>query len=228
VPVVFMTYDILEDEGIDVRAKPLGERRERLLQLLTAEGVLRISPLVPAKSWEELAALRADSRARGVEGLMIKRRSSPYGVGRKRGDWWKWKIDPYTIDAVLIYAQPGSGRRASLLTDYTFGVWDEGELVPIAKAYSGLSNEEIDEMDRWIRRHTRERYGPVRHVEPTHVFELGFEGIARSGRHRAGIAVRFPRMLRWRRDKKPEDADTLEAVRRLLERVEAGARPSPP
>jgi DNA ligase-1 len=225
VPVVFMVYDILEDEGRDVRAKPLAERRERLLQLLTAEGVLRVSPLVTANSWQELAALRADSRARGVEGLMIKRRASPYGVGRKRGDWWKWKIDPYTIDAVLVYAQPGSGRRASLLTDYTFGVWDEGELVPIAKAYSGLSNEEIDEMDRWIRRHTRERFGPVRHVEPTHVFELGFEGIARSGRHRAGIAVRFPRMLRWRRDKKPEDADTLESVRRLLERVEAGGRP---
>ena len=122
-------------------------------------------------------------------------------MGRKRGDWWKWKIDPYTIDAVLIYAQPGSGRRASLLTDYTFGVWDGGELVPIAKAYSGLSNDEIAELDRWIRRHTRERFGPVRHVEPVHVFELGFEGIARSSRHRSGIAVRFPRMLRWRTDK---------------------------
>ena len=175
-----------------------------------------MSPTIDAESWSALAALRADSRARGVEGLMLKRRSSPYGVGRKRGDWWKWKIEPYTIDAVLIYAQPGSGRRASLLTDYTFGVWDGGELVPIAKAYSGLSNEEIDEMDRWIRRHTRERFGPVRHVEPVHVFELGFEGIARSSRHRSGVAVRFPRMLRWRRDKTPEEADTLEQVRRLL------------
>ena len=151
---------------------------------------------------------------------MLKRASSPYGVGRKRGDWWKWKIEPYTIDAVLIYAQPGSGKRASLLTDYTFGVWDEGELVPIAKAYSGLSNEEIGEMDRWIRRHTLERFGPVRHVEPIHVFELGFEGIARSPRHRSGIAVRFPRMLRWRKDKRAEEADTLENVRRLLESVE--------
>ena len=120
---------------------------------------------------------------------MLKRRSSAYGVGRRRGDWWKWKIDPYTIDAVLIYAQPGSGRRASLLTDYTFGVWDQGELVPIAKAYSGLSNDEIAEMDKWIRRHTRERFGPVRHVEPVHVFELGFEGIAASPRHRSGIAL---------------------------------------
>ena len=147
---------------------------------------------------------------------MIKRRTSTYGVGRKKGDWWKWKIEPYTIDAVLIYAQPGSGKRASLLTDYTFGVWHEGELVPIAKAYSGLSNEEIAEMDRWIRRHTRERFGPVRHVEPVQVFELGFEGIAESSRHRSGIAVRFPRMLRWRKDKKPEEADTLQSVRRLL------------
>ena len=225
VPVVFMTYDLLEDEGIDIRQLPLDERRERLSQRLTSEGVLRVSPEVAAATWEELAALRADSRARGVEGLMLKRRSSAYGVGRKRGDWWKWKIDPYTIDAVLIYAQPGSGRRASLLTDYTFGVWDSGELVPVAKAYSGLSNDEIDEMDRWIRRHTRERFGPVRHVEPVHVFELGFEGIARSARHRAGIAVRFPRMLRWRRDKKAEEADSLDSVRRLLESAEGRQRP---
>ena len=220
VPVVFMTYDILEDRGVDIRRLPLSDRRARLESAIGGDGVLRLSPLVEAPTWDALAALRADSRARGVEGLMLKRRSSPYGVGRRRGDWWKWKIDPYTIDAVLIYAQPGSGRRASLLTDYTFGVWDGPELVPVAKAYSGLSNEEIDEMDKWIRRHTRERFGPVRHVEPLHVFELGFEGIARSARHRAGIAVRFPRMLRWRRDKKPEEADTLESVRRLLDEVE--------
>jgi len=178
--------------------------------------VLRRSALVPSASWPELVELRAESRARGVEGLMLKRRTSAYGVGRRRGDWWKWKIAPYSIDAVLIYAQPGSGRRASLLTDYTFGVWDAGELVPVAKAYSGLSNEEIAEMDAWIRRHTRERFGPVRHVEPVHVFELGFEAIAASSRHRSGIAVRFPRMLRWRRDKKAEEADTLESVAALL------------
>jgi DNA ligase 1 len=177
---------------------------------------LRTSPLIAPATWAELAALRAESRARGVEGFMLKRRASAYGVGRRRGDWWKWKIDPFTIDAVLIYAQPGSGRRASLLTDYTFGVWDGGELVPIAKAYSGLSNAEIGEMDAWIRRHTRERFGPVRHVEPVHVFELGFEAIARSSRHRSGIAVRFPRMLRWRKDKKADEADTLEAVQKLL------------
>lgn len=227
VPVVFMTYDLLEDRGVDIRSLPLEDRRSRLSALVSresAEGVIRTSPLIEADSWDALAQLRAESRTRGVEGMMLKRRASPYGVGRKKGDWWKWKIDPYTIDAVLIYAQPGSGRRASLLTDYTFGVWDGGALVPIAKAYSGLSNEEIDEMDRWIRRHTRERFGPVRHVEPAHVFELGFEGIARSSRHRSGIAVRFPRMLRWRRDKKPDEADTLDNVRQLLDTVEGGQR----
>ena len=147
---------------------------------------------------------------------MLKRRTSAYGVGRRRGDWWKWKIDPFTIDAVLIYAQPGSGKRASLLTDYTFGLWHEGRLVPIAKAYSGLTNEEIGELDRWIRRHTTERFGPVRHVEPIHVFELGFEAIMRSSRHQSGVAVRFPRMLRWRKDKDVRDADTLETVQNLL------------
>ena len=221
VPVVFMAYDLLEVEGQDVRGLPLRDRRGRLEALLhagldTASGVLRTSPLVRAGDWSELAAERQGSRARGVEGLMIKRAASPYGVGRRRGDWWKWKVDPYTIDAVLIYAQPGSGKRASLLTDYTFGVWHEGSLVPVAKAYSGLTNEEIGELDRWIRRHTLERFGPVRHVQPTHVFELGFEGLARSSRHRSGIAVRFPRMLRWRRDKTPDQADTLENVFRLL------------
>ena len=147
---------------------------------------------------------------------MLKRWSSPYRAGRKRGDWWKWKIEPYTIDAVLIYAQPGSGRRASLFTDYTFGLWDENELVPVAKAYSGLSDQEIDELDRWIRRHTTERFGPVSAVEPVHVFELGFERIARSKRHRSGIAVRFPRILRWRRDKRVADADTLDTLRGLV------------
>ena len=171
---------------------------------------------VQAPGWDDLAGLRREARDHGVEGLMLKRLESPYGVGRKRGDWWKWKIDPFTMDAVLIYAQPGSGKRASLLTDYTFGVWDQGELVPVAKAYSGLTNEEIAEMDRWIRRHTVERFGPVRHVEPVHVFELGFEAIARSTRHKSGIAVRFPRMLRWRKDKPASEADTLEALKTLI------------
>jgi DNA ligase-1 len=224
VPVVFMAYDLLEEGGLDIRDVPLHERRRRLDAILgPAAGVLRLSPVVTAGSWTELPAQRDASRERGVEGLMIKRAAAPYGVGRRRGEWWKWKIDPYTIDAVLIYAQPGSGKRASLLTDYTFGVWHEGALVPVAKAYSGLTNEEIGEMDRWIRRHTVERYGPVRHLEPVHVFELGFEGIARSPRHRSGIAVRFPRMLRWRRDKPAAEADTLDTVTRLLESVEGRA-----
>jgi DNA ligase-1 len=222
VPVVFMTYDLLEQNGEDIRQLPLHERRQRLIDLLgPSPGVLRVSETVTTGSWEQLAVQRRESRDRGVEGLMLKRASSSYGVGRKRGDWWKWKIEPYTLDAVLIYAQPGSGKRASLLTDYTFGVWDQGELVPVAKAYSGLSNDEIAEMDRWIRRHTVERFGPVRHVEPIHVFELGFEGIARSSRHRSGIAVRFPRMLRWRKDKPASEADTLDNVKRLLESVES-------
>ncbi len=221
VPVVFMTYDLLEDHGSDIRSQALDERRRRLETHVASQSVLRTSDIVTADTWADLARLRSESRALGVEGLMLKRRSSHYGVGRRRGDWWKWKIDPYTIDAVLIYAQPGSGRRASLLTDYTFGVWDQEELVPIAKAYSGLSNEEIAEMDKWIRRHTRERFGPVRHVEPVHVFELGFEGIAASSRHRSGIAVRFPRMLRWRTDKKADEADTLDDVRRILDGARA-------
>ena len=231
VPVVFMAFDILEQDGHDIRGIPLRDRRERLAALLNRgdesggglqAGVLRTSPLLTARTWSELANERRDSRSRGVEGLMIKRLDSAYGVGRRRGVWWKWKIDPYTVDAVLIYAQPGSGKRASLLTDYTFGVWHEGQLVPFAKAYSGLSNEEIAELDRWIRRHTVERFGPVRHVEAVHVFELGFEGIARSPRHKSGIAVRFPRMLRWRADKPAAEADTLENVQRLLESVERG------
>jgi DNA ligase-1 len=251
IPVVFMTYDILEHNAVDIRHLPQANRRELLVTTIASahprsgpapvsrpradallpfddhqdEGggsgqagpTLQISPLLDAASWNELARRREDSRGRGVEGLMIKRLDSPYGVGRKRGDWWKWKIDPHTIDAVLIYAQPGSGKRASLLTDYTFGVWDNGELVPVAKAYSGLTNDEIAEMDRWIRRHTVQRFGPVRHVEPVHVIELGFEAIARSTRHRSGIAVRFPRMLRWRKDKPATDADTIETLRDLLQ-----------
>jgi len=218
VPVVFMTYDILEADGIDIRSHAQSARRAALVSLLDAHGggVLRPSPTLHESNWQALGELRTQSRSLGVEGLMIKRVTSAYGVGRKRGDWWKWKIEPYSVDAVLIYAQPGSGKRASLLTDYTFGVWHEGALVPFAKAYSGLSNEEIAEADKWIRRHTTERFGPVRHVEPVQVFELGFEGIAESSRHKSGIAVRFPRMLRWRKDKKAEDADTLETVRSLL------------
>jgi DNA ligase-1 len=215
VPVLFVAYDLLERRGVDVRTEPLNTRRAALAMLLSDESVLRLSEEVDA-GWEALAALRLESRARAVEGFMLKRRDSSYGVGRRKGAWWKWKIDPLTVDAVLIYAQPGNGRRASLLTDYTFGVWHEGQLVPIAKAYSGLSNAEIEELDKWIRRHTLERHGPVRAVEPIQVFELGFEAIAASTRHKSGIAVRFPRMLRWRTDKPAAEADTLESLRLLL------------
>ena len=216
VPAVFVAYDVLEMDGRDLRGEPLTIRRAALTRLVAGGGVIRLSEEVTAPAWDALAALRLESRARGVEGFILKRRDAPYGVGRKKGPWWKWKIDPFTVDAVLIYAQPGNGRRASLLTDYTFGVWDEGQLVPIAKAYSGLSNAEIEELDAWIRRHTVERHGPVRAVEPVQVFELGFEAIAPSSRHKSGIAVRFPRMLRWRTDKPAREADTLETLRRLL------------
>ncbi|HMQ32281.1 MAG TPA: ATP-dependent DNA ligase [Chloroflexaceae bacterium] len=178
---------------------------------------LLLSPIAPGATWEELAAARERSRELRAEGLMLKRRGSPYRVGRVRGDWWKWKIAPYTVDAVLIYAQRGSGKRASLYTDYTFGVWDGDELVPFAKAYSGLTDAEIREVDAFVRRNTLEKFGPVRTVKAELVFELAFEGIQRSSRHRSGVAVRFPRMLRWRRDKPPAEADSLESVRALLE-----------
>ncbi len=244
VPVVFMAYDVLEHQGEDIRERPLHQRRAILRSIIEAvqsiapptptssdatpllpfsapattagQSPWQLSPLVDADSWPALVDLRKDARQRGVEGLMLKRLSSAYLVGRKRGDWWKWKIDPHTIDAVLIYAQPGSGKRASLLSDYTFGLWDNGQLVPVAKAYSGLTNDEIGEVDRWIRRHTIERFGPVRHVEPVQVFELGFEAIAASSRHRSGVAVRFPRMLRWRKDKTAAEADTLDSLKALI------------
>jgi DNA ligase-1 len=218
-PAVFMAYDLLEQDGRDIRTSPQHERRAWLETLLSSRhdaSAIRISPLVSAENWATLATLRDEARDRGVEGFMLKHRASAYGTGRKKGAWWKWKIAPLTIDAVLIYAQPGSGKRASLLTDYTFGLWDNGELVPVAKAYSGMSNEEIAELDRWIRTHTRERFGPVRLVEPVHVFELGFEGVLPSSRHKSGVAVRFPRMLRWRRDKTAEEADTVESLKALI------------
>jgi DNA ligase-1 len=216
-PVAFMTYDLLEEGGADIRAQPLSQRRGRLQRRLEgASPRLLVSPEVEAPSWAGLAALRDEARRRNVEGLMLKRLSSPYQAGRRRGDWWKWKIDPFTVDAVLIYAHPGHGRRATLFTDYTFGVWHDGQLVPVAKAYSGLSDEEILELDGWIRRHTIEKYGPTRAVEPVQVFEIAFEGIAPSTRHRAGVAVRFPRIQRWRKDKPAAEADTLEGLRKFL------------
>jgi DNA ligase-1 len=214
VPVALCVYDLLEVDGQDVRERPLHARRARLEELVPRLGsAFRLSPLATLASWDEAAAARRESRARRAEGLMLKRRDSPYGIGRVRGPWWKWKVDPHTVDAVLVYAQSGHGRRASLFTDYTFAVWDGDALVPFAKAYSGLSNEEIRRVDAWIRAHTLERFGPVRRVEPALVFELAFEGLQVSARHKSGVAVRFPRILRWRTDKIARDADTLDGLR---------------
>ncbi|MDB5795192.1 MAG: ATP-dependent ligase [Noviherbaspirillum sp.] len=224
-PAVLVAYDVLEADGVDMRDASQAQRRQLLEQLVAVTGVsaLKLSPLVVANSWDELAALRETSRGRFVEGLMLKGVGSRYGVGRTKdsGTWWKWKIDPYSVDAVLVYAQGGNGRRASLFTDYTFAVWDEEEngmrrLVPFAKAYSGLTDQEIREVDAAIRRTTVETFGPVRSVQPTMVFEIGFEGIARSPRHKSGIAVRFPRILRRRADKAVEDADSLDTLKALL------------
>jgi DNA ligase-1 len=218
VPVVLLTYDLLEWNGEDWRARPLAARRAQLEALLLplASPQLPLSAIVAAGTWDDLTSARAGSRERNVEGLMLKRRSSAYQVGRKRGDWWKWKIEPHTIDAVMIYAQRGSGRRASLYSDYTFAVWDNGELVPFTKAYSGLTDAEMRQVDAFVRRNTRERFGPVRSVTPELVFELGFEAIQRSNRHKSGVAVRFPRILRWRHDKRIEEADTLGTLKAML------------
>ncbi len=222
-PVAFLAYDCLEWQGVDIRETALAERRVQLDAALAAAGTLGRSPAIAFANWAALEGLRDEARARGVEGLMLKRLGSPYRVGRTRGDWWKWKVEPFTFDGVLIYAQPGHGRRSGLFTDYTFAVHDGDELVPVAKAYSGLTQAEIDRLDRWIRAHTRERFGPVRSVEPLQVFELAFEGIQASPRHKSGIALRFPRIHRWREDLSVADADSLADLKRLL----AGAGPRP-
>lgn len=226
VPVIIMAYDLIEHAGADIRLWPLDRRREALAAVIAGlqrelpmlAPRLRLSPLVDAASWDELARVRTTSREREAEGLMIKRRDAAYGVGRHRGDWWKWKVQPNTIDAVLLLAQRGSGKRASLYTDYTFGVWDRatGSLVPIAKAYSGLTDEEIRRVDAFVRHNMIEKFGPVRTVKPELVFELAFEGLNRSNRHKSGVAVRFPRILRWRTDKTAAEADTLDTIRALL------------
>jgi DNA ligase-1 len=221
VPAVLVAYDLLEESGVDIRSRPLSERRNRLATLLeslpaSGRGRLILSAIVPVASWDAAADARRAARDVGTEGLMLKRLSSAYGVGRRRGDWWKWKVDPLTVDAVLIYAQPGSGKRAGLFTDYTFGIWEGNHLVPFAKAYTGLTDEEITKVDAFVRRNTLEKFGPVRTVKPELVFELHFEGIQPSSRHKSGIAVRFPRMARWRTDKRAEEADTIETVRALL------------
>jgi DNA ligase 1 len=218
-PVHFIAYDLLEHEGVDLRDKPLSQRRQLLTATVSQLDSSRVSlsRTVPFASLEELRSQRDQSREQGAEGLVLKALDSPYLVGRKRGYWWKYKVDPMSLDAVLIYAQAGSGKRANLFTDYTFALWQGEELVPFAKAYSGLDNREIEELDRWIRTHTMEKFGPVRSVEPIHVFEIGFEGISQSKRHKSGISVRFPRILRWRKDKPAQEADAIAAAFQLLE-----------
>ena len=226
IPVVLLAYDLLEWRQRDLRSLPQSQRRALLDTLLAdlRHGALLPSPVLEGDSWAELARQRESARSLGVEGMMLKAREAPYGVGRTKdtGVWWKWKIDPLSIDAVLIYAQRGHGRRASLYSDYTFAVWDgpagqaDRKLVPFAKAYSGLTDAEMARVDAIVRKTTVESFGPVRSVRPTLVFELGFEGIARSPRHKSGIAVRFPRMLRWREDKPVPEADTLQTLAALL------------
>ncbi|MCX7059541.1 MAG: ATP-dependent DNA ligase [Gammaproteobacteria bacterium] len=226
-PVAFVAYDLIEWQHADWRTRPLAERRAQLETVVadTAAPRLKLSEPVTAESWDALAAARAEARERGVEGLMLKARDSSYQTGRKRGAWWKWKLAAMSIDCVLVYAQAGHGRRANLYTDYTLSVWEgpnpgEGALLPVAKAYSGLTDAELTRMDSWIKKHTREKFGPVRSVEATaetgQVFEIAFEGIQESTRHKAGIALRFPRIARWRTDKRPGDANTLGDLKAFL------------
>lgn len=221
-PVILQCYDILEYEGSDIRSFEFKTRREMLEKVLSglddkAKQVIFPTETVAAATWKHLSELREKSRELGVEGFMLKQRDSPYRVGRHRGDWWKWKVDPLTVDAVLIYAQKGSGKRSNLFTDYTFAVWNGDELVPFAKAYSGLTDAEIRKVDRFIRDNTVETFGPVRSVKPELVFELAFEALQRSTRHKSGVAVRFPRISRWRDDKKIKDADSLQTIHEMLD-----------
>ena len=218
-PVGFYIYDILEYEAADIRERPMSARRE-ILELVASrfktKDVAILSPVVQFKTWEELTKIRTKSREMNSEGIMLKRLDSLYHSGRKRGDWWKWKINPYTVDTVMIYAQKGSGRRANFYTDYTFAVRDGEKLITIAKAYSGLTDKEIKEVDAFVKRNAVEKFGPVRTVKPELVFEIAFEGIAESKRHKAGLALRFPRIARWRKDKKAEEINTLDDLRQLL------------
>ena len=221
-PLVMVCYDILEHNGTDIRHLSMEERRAILETLLTelksthTSLPLYISPIINCNNWEEVAAERLRARETFSEGLMLKRKTSEYKTGRRRGDWWKWKVDPLSIDGVMLYAQRGHGRRANLYTDFTFAVWDGDELVPFAKAYSGLTDKELLEVDNWIKKHTLDKFGPVRSVTPELVFEIGFEGINPSPRHKSGVALRFPRILRWRQDKGPKDANTKDDLMALL------------
>lgn len=218
VPVGFITYDLLEWGGEDLRTLSFEERRLKLEEVVGAinSSVLRLSPVLKFSTWEDLVAERLRSREFLSEGIMLKRKGSIYRDGRRRGDWWKWKIDAHTIDAVMIYAMRGHGRRSNLYTDYTFAVWDNDQLVPFTKAYSGLTDEEIKKVDYWVKQNTVERFGPVRSVKPELVFELAFEGIQKSPRHKSGIALRFPRIHRWRKDKPATEANTLDDLKKLL------------
>lgn len=216
VPVGIKLYDLLEKDGEDLREYSLEKRRAHLEALVLPQGPILLSETVVFSSWEDLEPLRVQARNIHAEGLMLKNKNSPYHTGRKRGDWWKWKIDPLSIDAVLTYAQKGSGRRSGYYTDYTFAVRQGETLVTIAKAYSGLTDKEIQEVSRFVTKNTLEKFGPVRTVKPELVFEIGFEGIGYSSRHKSGVALRFPRILRWRRDKGPEDIDDIEEVKKLI------------
>ena len=219
-PVILMAYDIIESEGKDLRELPLWKRQE-LLDVLFKKYSDSRAPLLKSEvyqfsSWEAVRKEREQAEEKNSEGLMIKNKEAPYGVGRKKGSWWKWKSDPKSIDAVLTYAMRGHGRRTNLYTDYTFALWDEGALVTFAKAYSGLTDAEIKTLDQFIKKNTLDRFGPVRQVKPELVFEIAFEGIAPSSRHKSGVAVRFPRITRWRHDKKSKEANTLEDLKKLL------------
>jgi len=218
-PVGFIAYDLLEYEGQDWRERPLKERRAQLEHIVSKinHPLMHLSPIIPFITWEELTAARETSRDRGSEGVMLKKKDSTYQVGRKRGDWWKWKIDPLVIDAVMVYAQKGHGRRSNLYTDYTFAVKDGDKLVTFTKAYSGLTDKELAEVDAFVKRNSLEKFGPVRTVRPELVFEIAFEGIAASSRHKSGVALRFPRIARWRKDKKPDEINTLEDLKKILE-----------
>ena len=218
-PIAFFAYDLMEYEGEDWRTRPLTERRSKLEEVLARVNhpTLILSPVVSFDNWEALDELRLTSRDIGAEGFMLKKLDAPYGVGRKRGGWWKWKVEPLTIDAVMIYAQKGAGRRSNLYTDYTFAVRDNDKLVAFTKAYSGLTDKEFAQVDAFVKRNSIEKFGPVRTVKPELVFEIAFEGIAASNRHKSGVALRFPRMLRWRQDKKADEINTLEDLRKMLE-----------
>jgi DNA ligase-1 len=217
-PVGFIAYDLLEYSGNDIRTTPMAERRVLLEEIISRVNhpVIHISPLITVGSWDELREIRTGSRDMGSEGIMLKKKDSIYQTGRKRGDWWKWKIDPLTIDAVMIYAQKGSGRRSNLYTDYTFAVKDGDKLVSFTKAYSGLTDKEFAQVDAFVKRNSIEKFGPVRTVKPELVFEIAFEGIAASNRHKSGVALRFPRMSRWRHDKGPDEINTLDDLKDLL------------